>query len=87
MLPYFGVQWRDKETGLARNNYGFQKRSRELAKKKKKEEKRLRKQGKLEPEAAESPAEAEGQKQVAEIQDGPEAAPAGTEDGPTEGDR
>ena len=36
--------YRDKEAGLAKNNYGFQKRSRELAKKKKKEEKRLRKQ-------------------------------------------
>ena len=42
---------------MARNNYGFQKRSRELAKKKKKEEKRLRKQGKAEPEAVEGPAE------------------------------
>jgi hypothetical protein len=40
---------------LARNNYGFQKRSRELAKKKKKEEKKLRKQGKEGAEGVESP--------------------------------
>ena len=44
-----------KETSLARNNYSYQKRSRELAKKKKKEEKRLRKQAKADPEASESP--------------------------------
>lgn len=43
---------------MAKNNYGFQKRSRELAKKKKKEEKRLRKQqGRTDSDAA---PEAEG---------------------------
>ena len=38
---------------MARDNYGFQKRQRELAKKKKKEEKRLRKLAKANPEAVE----------------------------------
>ena len=40
---------------MARNNYSYQKRSRELAKKKKKEEKRLRKQAKADPETSENP--------------------------------
>lgn len=39
---------------MARNNYSYQKRSRELAKKKKKEEKRLRKQAKADPETSEN---------------------------------
>ena len=43
---------------MARNNYSYQKRSRELAKKKKKEEKRLRKQGRANPETSEDPAPA-----------------------------
>ena len=38
---------------MARDNYKFQKRSRELAKKKKKEEKRLRKSAKENPEGVE----------------------------------
>ncbi|MCK4837875.1 MAG: hypothetical protein KAS94_03680 [Desulfobulbaceae bacterium] len=37
-----------------KTNYSFEKRQKELAKMKKKEEKRLRKQGKLEPEENEA---------------------------------
>ena len=44
-----------KEASLARNNYSYQKRSRELAKKKKKEEKRLRKLARANPETSENP--------------------------------
>ena len=71
---------------MARNNYGFQKRSRELAKKKKKEEKRLRKLAKANPDEVENPVEteAEGQTDVAETPDGTEGSPVGTEDASTE---
>ena len=72
---------------MARNNYGFQKRSREQAKKKKKEEKRLRKLAKANPDAVEAPAEGEVPTDVAETPDGLEAAPGSTEDGPAEDDR
>jgi len=43
-----------KERVLARTNYSYEKRQREIAKKKKKEEKQLRKQEK-QPESAEMP--------------------------------
>lgn len=42
---------------MAKPNYGFAKRQRELAKKQKKEEKRLRKQGETAPPAEEGAAE------------------------------
>jgi hypothetical protein len=71
---------RNKETILARNNYGFQKRSRELAKKKKKEEKRLRKQAKAEPEVVENAETTEEQADVAET-------PSEAEEGAVETDR
>lgn len=56
---------RSKEIILARNNYKFAKRGREIAKKKKKEEKLQRKQAKNNPEAGETPEPTE--------EDGPEA--------------
>ena len=43
---------------MARQNYQFEKRQRDLAKKKKQEEKRLRKQQRAHPEPAEPGAEA-----------------------------
>jgi len=63
---------------LARDNYGFQKRSRELAKKKKKEEKRLRKLAKANPQPAENSEEVE-------VTD--EGLAVGSEDEPAETDR
>ena len=68
---------------MARDNYGFQKRSRELAKKKKKEEKRLRKQAKANPEVAESPDAAAEETPTAEMPAEPQTPPSGTEEGPT----
>jgi hypothetical protein len=76
-----------KEAGLARNNYGFQKRSRELAKKKKKEEKRLRKLAKANPEVAENPDEASGETPAAEMPVESETPAADAETGPVESDR
>lgn len=43
MAPSVGWYGICKEARLARQNYGFEKRQKELARKKKKEEKRLRK--------------------------------------------
>lgn len=63
---------------MARDNYGFQKRSRELAKKKKKEEKRLKKLAKASPEPAENAEEVE-------VTD--EELAVGSEDEPAETDR
>jgi len=72
---------------LARNNYGFQKRSRELAKKKKKEEKRLRKQAKAEPEGTENPEATVGETPAIEMPAESETPPAGSETGPDESER
>jgi hypothetical protein len=82
---------------LARNNYGFQKRSRELAKKKKKEEKKLRKQGKEGAEGAESPdaavveTPADGipadETSAVEMPTEPETPPTGPEEGAIGTDR
>ena len=72
---------------MARDNYGFQKRSRELAKKKKKEEKRLRKQAKAEPEAAESPEGAADEIRAADMPAEPETPPTGAGEGAIGPDR
>lgn len=72
---------------MGRDNYGFQKRSRELAKKKKKEEKKLRKQAKAGPEGgsevAESPNGVAEETPTAEMPAEPETPSAGTEEGST----
>ena len=72
---------------MARNNYGFQKRSRELAKKKKKEEKRLRKLAKADPQAAENPDEVGGEAPAAEMPAESETPAADAKTGPVESDR
>ena len=72
---------------MARNNYGFQKRSRELAKKKKKEEKRLRKLAKADPEAAENPDEGGGEITGSEIPAESETPSTDSEDGAVESER
>jgi len=72
---------------LARDNYGFQKRSRELAKKKKKEEKRLRKQAKADPEAGESPDGAVDETRAAEMPAESETPPTGPAEGAIGTDR
>jgi len=71
---------------LARDNYGFQKRQRELAKKKKKEEKRQRKLAKQDPDAAENPEATGDETPVSEGQAKPEASPQSDAAGPTEVD-
>ncbi|UCD52627.1 MAG: hypothetical protein JSW27_08315 [Phycisphaerales bacterium] len=71
---------------MARDNYGFQKRRRELAKKKKKEEKRLRKLAKANPQAAENTDEGVGEAAAADVPAESQAAPADVEGGPVETD-
>jgi hypothetical protein len=79
----FGAVWRDaldsdcdcppRRDRLARQNYQFEKRQRDLAKRKKQEEKRLRKQQRSQPQPSE-PAAPES----------PPASPSGDEDKPTQ---
>ena len=71
---------------MAKNNYGFQKRSRELAKKKKKEEKRLRKQqGKTGPEAGPEVEGVVDESQAVEMPAEADGPNADAEDKPIEG--